>query len=136
MHAQLLSQVQLFGTPWTTTCQAPLSMEFSRQEYGSGLPFIPPGGLPNPGMERTSPVSPALQADSLPMSRLGSPRVPSPSDVYSWNDTANGCLPRWMESSLMTEPRGCICSLFSLLCWVEHSALQIFVEERDDRQRD
>ena len=78
MHAQLLSQVQLFGTPWATTCQAPLSMEFSRQEYGSGLPFIPPGGLPNPGMERTSPVSPALQAGSLPQSRLGSPRVPSP----------------------------------------------------------
>ena len=65
----------------------------------------------------------------------GKPRVPSLSDVYSWNDTANGCLPWWMESSLMTEPRGCICSIFSLLCWVKHSALQIFVEERDDQQR-
>ena len=35
-------------------------MEFSRQEYGSGLPFPPPGDLPDPGMEPGSPVSPAL----------------------------------------------------------------------------
>ena len=40
-----------------------LSMEFSRQEYWSGLPFPPPGDLPHPGIE---PGSPALQADSLP----------------------------------------------------------------------
>ena len=43
--------------------QAPLSMEFSRQEYWSGLPFLSPGDLPNPGIE---PGCPALQADSLP----------------------------------------------------------------------
>ena len=43
-------------------CQAPLSMEFSRQEYWSGLPFPSPGDLPNPGIE---PRTPALQADSL-----------------------------------------------------------------------
>ena len=42
--------------------QAPLSMEFSRQEYWSGLPFPTPGDLPDPGIE---PGSPALQADSL-----------------------------------------------------------------------
>ena len=44
-------------------CQAPLSVEFSRQEYWSGLPFPSPGPLPNPGIE---PGSPALQVDSLP----------------------------------------------------------------------
>ena len=49
---------------------APL-MGFSRQEYWSGLPF-PPGDLPNPGIEPTSPVSPNWQADSLPLSQLGS----------------------------------------------------------------
>ena len=49
-----------FGTPWTTAHQAPLSMEFSRQEYWSGLPS--PGDLPNPGIE---PRSSALQEDSL-----------------------------------------------------------------------
>ena len=42
-------------------------MEFSRQEYWSGLPFPPPGDLPNPGIEPESPVSPALQANSLPL---------------------------------------------------------------------
>ena len=49
--------------PWTVARQAPLSMEFSRQEYWNGLPFPTPGDLPNPGIE---PRSPALQVDSLP----------------------------------------------------------------------
>ena len=53
--------VQLFATPWTVAHQAPLSMEFSRQEYWSGLPFPSPGDLPNPGIE---PSSPALRADT------------------------------------------------------------------------
>ena len=50
-------------TAWTVTCQAPLSMGFSRQEYWSGLPFPSPGDLPDPGIE---PESPALGADALP----------------------------------------------------------------------
>ena len=46
-----------------------------RQKYGSGLPFPPPGDLPDPGPEpTTSSVSPSLQADSLPWSRWGSPK--------------------------------------------------------------
>ena len=48
---QLLSHVQLFSTPWTVACQAPLSMEFSREEYWSGLPHPSPMALPNPGIE-------------------------------------------------------------------------------------
>ena len=48
---------------WAVSCQAPLSMGFSRQEYWSGLPFPSPGDLPDPGIE---PGSPALQADDLP----------------------------------------------------------------------
>ena len=55
-------------TPWTVAHQAPLFMEFSRQEYWSGLPFPSPRDLPNPGME---PGSPALQADSLPTEPSG-----------------------------------------------------------------
>ena len=47
-------------TPWTVTCQDPLSIEFSRQEYWSGLPHPPPGDLPDPGIEPASPVSPEL----------------------------------------------------------------------------
>ena len=54
------SRVWLFATPWTVACQAPLSMGFSRQEYWSGLPCPPPGDLPNPGIEPTAAVSPAL----------------------------------------------------------------------------
>ena len=60
------------GTPWTVACQAPLSMEFSRQAYWSELPFPSLGDLPNPGLEPMSPDSPASQADSLPPSHLGS----------------------------------------------------------------
>ena len=55
-----LSRVQLFATPWTVARQAPLSMEFSRQEYWSGLPFPIPGDLPNPGIKPTSLSSPVL----------------------------------------------------------------------------
>ena len=51
-------------TPWTVACQAPLSVEFSRQEYWSGLPFPSPRGLSNPGIKPTSFVSLAL-ADRL-----------------------------------------------------------------------
>ena len=57
-----LSCVPLLATPWTVTHQAPLPMEFSMQEYWSGLPFPSPEDLPNPGIELQSPV---LQADSL-----------------------------------------------------------------------
>ena len=57
-----LVHVRLLATPWTVARQAPLSMEFSRQKYWSGLPFPPPGDLPNPGIK---PMSPELQADSL-----------------------------------------------------------------------
>ena len=49
--------------PMTVAHQAPLSMEFSRQEYWNGLPFPSPGDLPNPG---TEPRPPALQEDALP----------------------------------------------------------------------
>ena len=59
---QLLSCVWLFVTPWNVALQAPLSMEFSNQEYWSGLPFPSTGDLPDPRIE---PGSPALQADSL-----------------------------------------------------------------------
>ena len=48
-----------YVTPWTVGHQAPLSMEFSKQEYWSGLPFTTPGDLPNPGIKPTSLVSPA-----------------------------------------------------------------------------
>ena len=57
-----LSRVQFFATPWTVADQSPPSMEFSRQEFWSGLPFPSPEDLPDPGIE---PGSPALQADAF-----------------------------------------------------------------------
>jgi len=50
----LLNCIQLFATPWTIACQAPLSTGFPRQEHWSGLPFPSPGDLPNPGIELAS----------------------------------------------------------------------------------
>ena len=54
------SRVRLFVTPWTVARQAPLSMGFSRQECWSGLPCSLPGHLPNPGIEPSSLMSPAM----------------------------------------------------------------------------
>ena len=71
-----LSHVQLFATPWTVAHQAPLSLEFYRQEYWSGLPFPSTEDLPDPGIK---PMSPALQADSLPSE---SPRKPIYKNTY------------------------------------------------------
>ena len=59
------SHVQLFVTLWTVACQASLCMGFSRQEYCSGLPYPPPGDLPNPGIKATSLMSPALAGGFL-----------------------------------------------------------------------
>ena len=53
---KLLSHVRLFATPWTIAYQAPLSMQFSRQDYWSGLPIPSPGDLPNPGIEVRCPA--------------------------------------------------------------------------------
>ena len=65
-----LSCIQLFATTWTVAHQALPFIEFSRQEYWSGLPFPSPGDLPKPGME---PRSPALRADASPSEPPGNP---------------------------------------------------------------
>ena len=72
-HMCVLSRVQLFATLWTVARQASLSMEFSSQEYWRGLPFHPPGDLPDPWIKLTSPASSALQVDSLPVELSGKP---------------------------------------------------------------
>ena len=64
-----LGHVRHFATPWTH--QAPLSIEYSRQEYWNGLPFPSPGDLPGPGIK---PRSPALQADALTSEPPGKPQ--------------------------------------------------------------
>jgi len=63
-------RVRLFATVWTVAYQAPQPMEFSRQEYRNGLPFLSPGDLPDPGIK---PRSPILQADTLLFEPPGKP---------------------------------------------------------------
>ena len=70
MKVKSLSHVRLFATPWTVAYQALLSLEFSRQEYWSGLSVPSPGDLPDPGIEHSSP---SLQADALPSEPPGKP---------------------------------------------------------------
>ena len=66
-----LSCVRLFATPWTAAHQAPLSIEFSRQECWSSLPFPAPRDLPDTGTEPLSLVSPNWQEDSLSLAPPG-----------------------------------------------------------------
>ena len=66
-----LNRVPLLVAPWTVAHQAPLSMEFSRQEYRSGLPFPPPGDLPHPGIKPVSLGSPALASRFFTTASLG-----------------------------------------------------------------
>ena len=69
-HVLRCSVVSNSATPWTVGRQAPLSMEFSSQEYWNGLPLPPPGDLHNSGI---GPRSPTLQVDSLPAEPQGKP---------------------------------------------------------------
>ena len=77
--AYLLTPLRLLATSWTVAHQAPLSKEFFRQEYCSGSLWPPPGDLPEPEIQPASPVSPALQADSL----TAEPFVPFSSVLFS-----------------------------------------------------
>ena len=97
----MLSHVQLFATPWTVACQAPLSMGFSRQEYWSELSCPPPEDLPNPGIE---PGSPALQADSLPPKLSGKPI--SPSCVLCRSVISNSLQLHGLQPTRLLCPRG------------------------------
>ena len=72
LKVKSLSHVQFFATPWTVAYQAPPSIEFSRQEYWSGLPFPSPGDLPDPGIK---PRSPTLQEDALPSEPPGKSKM-------------------------------------------------------------
>ena len=77
-----LSHVQFFVTPWTVVCQAPLSMEFFRQEYWSRLPFSTPGDLPQTGIKPSSPAFPARAGRFSTTEPHGNPSVSHVSTLY------------------------------------------------------
>ena len=68
----VLTHVRLSVTPWNVSCQSPLSMGFSGQEYWSGLPFPSPGDLPDPGIE---PTPPALTGGFFTTAPPGKPKI-------------------------------------------------------------
>ena len=105
----MVSHVWLFATLWTVAHQAPLSIGFSRQEYWRGLSCPPPGDLLNPRTERTSSVSPALRAESLPTEASSTNQLPSEITLYS------GAIPEVMSNK--HEINASITALFSPL-WV------------------
>ena len=79
------------ATPWTTAHPAPLSMEFSRQEYWSGLPFPTPGDLPDLGIEPASLLSPALAGGFFTTVPPGKPSIiKATCDKFTVNIILNG----------------------------------------------
>ena len=82
------SRVWLFATPRTEACQAPLFVGFSRQEYWSGLPFPPPGELPNSGIKPTSPVTLALAGRFFTTELPGKPNISISTANFPWNTTS------------------------------------------------
>ena len=115
----MLSGVQLFTPPWTAARQASLSLEFSRQEYWSGLPFSTPGDLPDPGIEAMSPAPPAWQTDSLPLAPPGKPII----------DNRNWFLTVPASASLRS---GCQCG--QVLVRTSFSLYPHLVESKERRQ--
>ena len=96
------------ATAWTIAHHAPLSMGFSKQKYQSGFPVPSPGDLPDPEIE---PTSPALQADSLPLSHQGSPV----SLLFSVNVITSLSFPRCTAIRLTNE--NCVCLQCTTWCF-------------------
>ena len=91
-----LSRVRLFATPWTLAHQILLSMEFTRQEYWSGLPFPPLGDLPNSGLEPSSLASPALAGGFFVSVLLGKPQGWL-YHLWIFRDSFTSSFPIWMS---------------------------------------
>ena len=97
---QSLSRILLFGTLQTVAQQAPLSTDFSRQEYWSGLPFPSSGNLPDPGLE---PGSCTLKADSLLSSPLGNASLTTNSGLGQWDNS------KWITNKDFENVYHCAC---------------------------
>ena len=105
-HSYVLCCIQLSEPPSTVACQAPLSVEFSEQEYWSGLPFPSPRDLPDPVVD---PGSPTLQADSLPS---------EPPGKTVWIKTNCGKFLKWWEYQTILP------LLWEICMWVKKQQLE------------
>ena len=113
--ACVLSCVWLFVTPQTVAHQAPLSVGFSGQEYWSGLPFPPPGDLPNPGIEPMSLVSPAMAGRFFTTAPRGKPLLGEDGSYHAhgWKQSSRkGWLSRVCDFHLHRER--CLSNLYTL----------------------
>ena len=91
--AQSLGRVQHFVTPWTVAHQVPLFMEFSRQECWNGLPFPPPGDLPDPGIKPASlESSPLVPPGKSPKIWYRKPRAQSVFSSVQFSSITQWCL--------------------------------------------
>ena len=112
------SHVWLFATVWTIAHQVPQSIEFSRQEYYNGLPCPPPEDIFLPGNKPSSPVCPALQEDSLPLSHQGSPNIsdicPCKEKYIQWQIKATKFVVKVLEVGLCVQVCTCLCVFVSI----------------------
>ena len=114
MHAQSLSRVWLFATPWTIAHQAPLSMVFPKQKYWSGLPFPTPGDHLNPGIKPVSLASPAFAGGFFTTEPPGKPSVACSVlnkyllNKWLWSGSvavSSKVLPTWFQPQVLHLPR-------------------------------
>ena len=119
----LVSLVWLFVTPRTVAHQVPLPMEFSRQEYWSGLPFPSLGDLPDPGIE---PRSPALQEDPLQTEPPGKPYASLKTNIslifiYAWSSVwysiVHLCTSCWWKFQLYQFPTFAATNMLLYVSW-------------------
>ena len=102
--ACVLSRIRLSVTLWTVARQAPLSMGFLKQEYWRGLPFPPPGDLPDPGIE---PASTALAAEFFTTEPPGKPNHQDPIHHLAFTTASLGTwLSKWPRAARV-RPSGC-----------------------------
>jgi len=114
MCVRVLSCVQLFATLWTVAPQAPLSIEFSRQEYWSGLPFPYPGDLLNP---RIKPVSSALASGFFTTSSMAQPQRFSDGVFLPQHVFRASLVSFWSLSPTFCPPQPVFISHFCLRFW-------------------
>ena len=125
----ILSRIQLFATPWTLAHQAPLSVGFPRQEYWSGLPFPPPGDLPNSGTEPTSLEFPALAGGFLTTTPPGKAKIELyDQQITGWKPNPSDNSAPWR---LFPSPTGqAICCLSGSKIHLEHCSLPLYFYSR------